>query len=317
METTYLYTDFSHFLKKFFDFKVQKISVNAGFTCPNRDGTVGWGGCTYCNNQTFNPDYCETHKTITQQIEEGKQFFARKYPDMKFLAYFQAYTNTYDQLDVLKAKYEEALAVDGVVGLVVGTRPDCVSDELLRYLKDLSDRCFVLVEYGVESVSNETLLRINRGHTFEQAVDTIHRTAKIGLPVGAHFILGLPGESWDDIVRSASVISQLPLDTIKLHQLQIVRGTRMAREYQESPKDFTLFSADEYASLVVDFLEHLTTRIAVERFTSQSPAELLLAPNWGLKNYQFVELVKIKLRMRSSYQGKESGAKNLERRASF
>jgi radical SAM protein (TIGR01212 family) len=317
METTYLYTDFSHFLKKFFDFKVQKISVNAGFTCPNRDGTVGWGGCTYCNNQTFNPDYCETHKTITQQIEEGKQFFARKYPDMKFLAYFQAYTNTYDQLDVLKAKYEEALAVDGVVGLVVGTRPDCVSDELLRYLKDLSARCFVLVEYGVESVSNETLLRINRGHTFEQAVDAIHRTAKIGLPVGAHFILGLPGESWDDIVRSASVISQLPLDTIKLHQLQIVRGTRMAREYQENPKDFTLFSADEYASLVVDFLEHLTTRIAVERFTSQSPAELLLAPNWGLKNYQFVELVKKKLRMRSSYQGKESGAKNLERRASF
>jgi radical SAM protein (TIGR01212 family) len=317
METAYLYTDFSHFLKKFFDFKVQKISVNAGFTCPNRDGTVGWGGCTYCNNQTFNPDYCETHKTITQQIEEGKQFFARKYPDMKFLAYFQAYTNTYDQLDVLKAKYEEALAVDGVVGLVVGTRPDCVSDELLRYLKDLSARCFVLVEYGVESVSNETLLRINRGHTFEQAVDTIHRTAKIGLPVGAHFILGLPGESWDDIVRSASVISQLPLDTIKLHQLQIVRGTRMAREYQENPKDFTLFSADEYASLVVDFLEHLTTRIAVERFTSQSPAELLLAPNWGLKNYQFVELVKKKLRMRSSYQGKESGAKNLERRASF
>ncbi len=317
METTYLYTDFSHFLKKFFDFKVQKISVNAGFTCPNRDGTVGWGGCTYCNNQTFNPDYCETHKTITQQIEEGKQFFARKYPDMKFLAYFQAYTNTYEQLEVLKAKYEEALAVDGVVGLVVGTRPDCVSDELLRYLKDLSARCFVLVEYGVESVSNETLLRINRGHTFEQAVDTIHRTAKIGLPVGAHFILGLPGESWDDIVRSASVISQLPLDTIKLHQLQIVRGTRMAREYQESPKDFTLFSADEYASLVVDFLEHLTTRIAVERFTSQSPAELLLAPNWGLKNYQFVELVKKKLRMRSSYQGKESGAKNLERRASF
>ena len=313
METTYLYTDFSHFLKKFFDFKVQKISVNAGFTCPNRDGTVGWGGCTYCNNQTFNPDYCETHKTITQQIEEGKQFFARKYPDMKFLAYFQAYTNTYDQLDVLKAKYEEALAVDGVVGLVVGTRPDCVSDELLRYLKDLSARCFVLVEYGVESVSNETLLRINRGHTFEQAVDTIHRTAKIGLPVGAHFILGLPGESWDDIVRSASVISQLPLDTIKLHQLQIVRGTRMAREYQENPKDFTLFSADEYASLVVDFLEHLTTRIAVERFTSQSPAELLLAPNWGLKNYQFVELVKKKLRLRSSYQGKESGAKNLAR----
>lgn len=313
METTYLYTDFSHFLKKFFDFKVQKISVNAGFTCPNRDGTVGWGGCTYCNNQTFNPDYCETHKTITQQIEEGKQFFARKYPDMKFLAYFQAYTNTYDQLDVLKAKYEEAMAVDGVVGLVVGTRPDCVSDELLRYLKDLSTRCFVLVEYGVESVSNETLLRINRGHTFEQAVDAIHRTAKIGLPVGAHFILGLPGESWDDIVRSASVISQLPLDTIKLHQLQIVRGTRMAREYQENPKDFTLFSADEYASLVVDFLEHLTTRIAVERFTSQSPAELLLAPNWGLKNYQFVELVKKKLRLRSSYQGKESGAKNLAR----
>lgn len=313
METTYLYTDFSHFLKKFFDFKVQKISVNAGFTCPNRDGTVGWGGCTYCNNQTFNPDYCETHKTITQQIEKGKQFFARKYPDMKYLAYFQAYTNTYDSLNALKAKYEEALAVEGVVGLVIGTRPDCMPDELLIYLKDLSSRYFVLVEYGVESVNNETLLRINRGHTFEQAVDAIHRTVDYGLPVGAHFILGLPGESWDDVVRSAHVISTLPLDTIKLHQLQIVRGTRMAREYQENPEDFTLFSADEYASLVVDFLERLTTRIAVERFTSQSPAELLVAPNWGLKNYQFVELVKKKLRLRSSYQGKESGAKNLAR----
>lgn len=303
MMKEYLYTDFSCFLQKHFAFKVQKISVNAGFTCPNRDGSIGVGGCTYCNNQTFNPDYCATQKSVTEQLEEGKAFFARKYPTMRYLAYFQAYTNTYAELERLKQLYEEALAVTDVVGLVIGTRPDCVSDDLLDYLADLAQRSFVLVEYGVETVSEATLQRVNRGHTYQQSVDAIRRTAARGIPVGAHFILGLPGEDWDAIVAQADEISRLPLDTLKLHQLQIVRGTRMAREFQDAPGDFRLFKVEEYVRLVADFLERLTTRIAVERFTSQSPKDLLLAPDWGVKNYQFVEMVKKELRRRATYQG--------------
>ena len=299
----YLYTDFSHFLKHYFSEKVQKISVHAGFTCPNRDGKIGRGGCTYCNNQTFNPEYCATQRSVTEQLEEGKAFFGRKYPEMKYLAYFQAYTNTYGELEHLKRLYEEALAVKDVVGLVIGTRPDCVPNELLDYFTELQKRHFVLIEYGVETINDATLKRINRGHTFAQAEDAIRRTAERNIPVGAHFILGLPGEPWDEIVAQADRISHLPLNTLKLHQLQIVRGTKMAQEFMSQPEDFRLFTVDEYAALVADFLERLDTRIAVERFTSQSPKELLLAPDWGVKNYQFVELVKKTLRQRESYQG--------------
>lgn len=301
--STYLYTDFSHFLKRFFAFKVQKISVHAGFTCPNRDGKIGRGGCTYCNNQTFNPEYCATQRSVTEQLEEGKAFFARKYPEMKYLAYFQAYTNTYGEIENLKQLYEEALAVKDVVGLVIGTRPDCVPDALLDYFAELQKHHFVLIEYGVETTNDHTLKRINRGHTFAQAEDAIRRTALRNIPVGAHFILGFPGEPWDEIVQQASVISRLPLDTLKLHQLQIVRGTKMAQEFVQQPEDFRLFTVEEYAALVADFIERLDARIAVERFTSQSPKELLLAPDWGIKNYQFVELVKKTLRQRNTHQG--------------
>ena len=210
---TYLYTEFSHFLRRYFSEKVQKISVHAGFTCPNRDGKIGRGGCTYCNNQTFNPEYCATQRSVTEQLEEGKVFFRRKYPEMKYLAYFQAYTNTYGELEHLKRLYEEALAVEDVVGLVIGTRPDCVPNELLDYFAELQKRYFVLIEYGVETTNNTTLKRINRGHTFEQAEDAIRRTALRGIPVGAHFILGLPGETWDGIVAQADVISKHPLYT--------------------------------------------------------------------------------------------------------
>ena len=214
------YNELSAYLSAHFPFKVQKISLNAGFTCPNRDGTVGYGGCTYCNNQTFNPAYCKTEKTVTQQLEEGKQFFARKYPDMKYLAYFQAYTNTYGELQELKRKYEEALQVPDVVGIVIGTRPDCMPDELLDYLEELNRRTFLIVEYGVESTDNDTLKRINRGHSFEVAADAIRKTAERNIRVGAHIILGLPGETREMLIQQAGVLSSLPLTTLKLQQLQ-------------------------------------------------------------------------------------------------
>ena len=190
-----LYNEFPLFLKRYFPYKVQKISLNAGFTCPNRDGVKGYGGCTYCNNQTFNPDYCRTEKPVTRQLEEGKDFFAHKYPEMKYLAYFQAYTNPYGELETLKRKYEEALSVDGVVGLVIGTRPDCMPDELLRYLETINKQTFLLVEYGIESTCDETLRRINRGHTFRATVDAVERTAACGILTGGHVILGLPGDA--------------------------------------------------------------------------------------------------------------------------
>ena len=299
-----LYNDLSTFLSLHFPFKVQKISINAGFTCPNRDGSVGYGGCTYCNNQTFNPAYCHTDKSVGQQLEEGKRFFSGKYPEMKYLAYFQAYTNTYGELEELKRKYEEALAVADVVGLVIGTRPDCMPDDLLDYLEELNKRTFVWIEYGIESTDDETLRRINRGHTFAEAEDAIVRTARRGMPVGGHVILGLPGEEREALIKQAEQLSRLPLTTLKLHQLQLIRGTRMASEYEKTPELFHLYSADEYIDLVIDYIEHLRPDLVLERFVSQSPKELLIAPDWGLKNYEFTEKVKKRMNERTAWQGK-------------
>ena len=298
------YNEYGFWLKEQLGVKVQKISLNAGFTCPNRDGRVGTGGCTYCNNQTFNPDYCITEKTITQQLEEGKQFFSKKYPEMKYLAYFQAYTNTYDSLANLKAKYEEALSVPDVLGLVIGTRPDCMPDALLDYLEELNRHTFLLVEYGIESAYDATLSRINRGHNHAQPVDAITRTPARGIPVGAHLILGLPGEGREAILHEAEVLSALPLTTLKLHQLQLIKGTRMAREYAEHPSDLHLFTPDEYIDLVIDFIERLRPDLILERFVSQSPSSLLAIPGWGLKNHEFVAKLRRRMNERNARQGR-------------
>ena len=306
METrTALYREFPSFLKQYFPYKVQKISLNAGFTCPNRDGSKGFGGCTYCNNQTFNPDYCRTEKSITQQLEEGKLFFAHKYPEMKYLAYFQAYTNTYDELESLKAKYEEALKVKDVVGLVIGTRPDCMPDSLLHYLEELNHSTFLMVEYGIESTLDRTLRRINRGHTYQVTEDAVCRTAACGILTGGHVIVGLPGETLSDVIGQATTLSRLPLTTLKMHQLQLIRGTRMAHEFEEKPEDFHLFEVDEYIDLVVEYIQHLRPDLVLERFVSQSPKELLIAPHWGIKNYEFNHRLQKRMRQLDAYQGKK------------
>lgn len=285
--------EFGSWLTQQLGFKAQKISINAGFTCPNRDGRVGTGGCTYCNNQTFNPDYCQTDRSICQQLEDGKQFFGRKYPDMRYLAYFQAYTNTYSSLDQLRRKYEEALSVEGVVGLVIGTRPDCMPDDLLDYLSELNRQTFLIVEYGIESVYDRTLQRINRGHDFACTQHTIRQTADRGIRVGGHIIMGLPGETKADMLAEADILSALPLTTIKLHQLQLIRGTRMAEEYAVRPQDFIRFTANEYAELVVEFVHRSRPDLVFDRFVSQSPPQLLAEPGWGLKNYEFMHLISI------------------------
>lgn len=284
---------------------MQKISINAGFTCPNRDGSKGTGGCTYCNNQTFSPKYCIPVKSVKEQIEEGINFFRYKYQHQTYLAYFQSYTNTYGSLDELISKYEEALSHSRVKGIVVGTRPDCINDELLDYFSELSQRYYVMIEYGIESTSNETLKFINRGHDYQTCVDAITRTASRGIRTGAHLILGLPREDRTAILSHADRISQLPITTLKLHQLQIIRGTHMAEQLKEHPEWFHLYTPEEYIELVIDFLEQLNPCIAIERFISQSPADLLLAPDWKLKNFEFLDKVRKRLAQRDTWQGRK------------
>lgn len=297
------YNDFGSWIRKQFPYRVQKISIDAGFSCPNRDGRISSGGCTFCDNRTFNPSYCNKTKSISEQLTEGKAFFARKYPEMKYLAYFQAYTNTYDSLDRLKTMYEEALAVDDVVGIVIGTRPDCVSDELLDYLAELAKQTFVMVEYGIESANDETLKRINRGHDFACSRDAIERTHSRGILTGGHIILGLPGEDANESLCQAPIISSLPLDVLKIHQMQIIRGTALAREYEKHP--FHVYSVDEYLDLVVKFISLLRADLVLERFVSQSPKELLIAPKWGLKNYEFTNLLRKKMNEKNNLLAKE------------
>jgi radical SAM protein (TIGR01212 family) len=299
------YRDFADFLAKKFPYKVQKISVNAGFTCPNRDGSKARGGCTYCNNQSFSPGYGQPTKTISEQLADGVNFFSHKYPEMKYLAYFQSYTNTYGSMESLITMYEEALAYPNVVGLIIGTRPDCMPDALLDYLEELSKSTFLLVEYGVESTLDKTLERVNRQHTYEESVVAIRKTAERGISVGAHLILGLPDETKTDILHHAEELSKLPLITIKIHQLQIIKGTAMAKEFKHSPGAFRLFELDEYVDICVDFAERLHPDFYIERFASQSPKELRVAPDWGIKNAEITHKITKRFLERSSWQGKE------------
>lgn len=299
------YLNYNTVLKNEFSERIQKISINAGFTCPNRDGRKGTGGCTYCNNQTFSPEYCKPTKSVSQQIKEGIDFFKHKYQSQFYFAYFQSYTNTYGKLEILIQIYEEALSHPQIKGIVVGTRPDCISDELLDYFAEIGKKYYVMVEYGIESTDDSTLKFINRGHNYASAAEAITRTAAKGIRTGAHLILGLPLENRETILRHAEKISALPLTMLKLHQLQLVKGTVMARQYAEHPEWFSLYTADAYIDLVIDFLEHLNPRIAVERFVSQSPKELLIAPDWGLKNFEFVHKLEKRLEERNARQGRK------------
>ena len=295
------YNDYGTWIRRQFPYRVQKISIDAGFTCPNRDGRISTGGCIYCDNRTFNPSYCQRRLSVSAQLAEGKQFFAHKYPDMKYLAYFQAFTNTYAPIAQLKALYEEALQVEDIVGIVIGTRPDCVSDELLDYLAELNQRTFVLVEYGLESCNAATLQHINRGHTFEQSVSALERTHQRGLLTGAHIILGLPGEDAAESLRQAPILSQLPIDILKIHQMQIIRGTKLAEMYEREP--FHIYSVDEYIELIAQYIQRLRPDMVLERFVSQSPKELLIAPHWGLKNYEFTNKLVNYLKQNDIHQG--------------
>ncbi len=294
-----------YFIREFGE-RVQKVTINAGFTCPNRDGKVGINGCTYCDNDAFNPSYCTPEKSAKQQIEEGIEFHAKRYRRAgKFLAYFQAYSNTYANIHVLKKIYNEALRVDGIEGLVIGTRPDCIDDEKLSYFKHLSKNNYVIIEYGLESCYDKSLKLINRGHNFQQAVDAIEKTNAFGIKCGVHLIFGLPGESREEMLEEAKIISKLPIDTIKFHQLQIIKNTKMADDYKNNPSQFNFFSLEEYIEFIIDFLELLSPDIVIERFAGEVPPRFLYGPGWGLiRNDQVLNLIEKRLKERDTWQGK-------------
>lgn len=300
------YNSYNEYFKRTFGQRVQKVSINAGFTCPNRDGTVGTGGCTYCNNDAFNPSYCQPQKPVAQQIAEGIEFHKIRYRRaMKYLAYFQTYSNTYAPIDRLKELYSQALALPGVVGLVIGTRPDCIDDEKLDFLSTLAKDHYIIVEYGIESTNNETLKKINRGHFYEQAAEAITKTADKGIKTGAHLIFGLPGETREEMLARAGTISALPLATIKFHQLQIVKDTVMARQYLENPAQFQLFTLEEYVGFIVKFIERLNPEFVIERFTGEVPPGFLVNAPWGqLRADRVAVMIEQELERQDTWQGK-------------
>ena len=305
MENRRRYNDFTSYIRARFGFRVQKVCINAGFTCPNKDGSKGKGGCTYCNNNTFNPDYCKPIKSIKLQIDEGIEFFSKKYKSQKYLAYFQAFTNTYAPLDDLRKMYEEALEHEDVIGLVIATRPDCIKDNVLDYLQDLvNEGYFIKLEFGLESTNNETLKIINRCQTHEDAIDAFNRADGRGIHLGGHLILGLPGETKEDMLEHACRVSELPINTLKVHHLQIVKHTMMAYQFKHTPEMFTFMELEEYIDLVVDFIELLHPDIILERFFSESPATMLIYPKYGLKNFEVKHLVEKRLEQRNTAQGR-------------
>lgn len=297
------YREFGPWLTTQLGHKVQKISINAGFSCPNRDGRVGSGGCTYCNNATFNPAYCNPQQQIAQQLEAGKQFFHKKYPDMKFLAYFQAYTNTYATADELRQKYEAALHVPDVVGIVIATRPDCLPPKVLDLLEEINQTTFLLVELGIETTDDKQLQHIHRGHDFACTEKAARQLAARGIIVGGHIIFNLPNVAdWKlQLLLEAKKINRLPITTLKVHQLQIVKGTQMAAEYAEHP--WPLPTVDEYIERIIYFVQRLRPNLILERFVSQSPPEMLAVKGWGLKNYEFTSRLLQQMKQRNAWQG--------------
>ena len=302
--TSRRFNDYSSFIKNKFGGRVQKISVNVGLSCPNRDGTKGTGGCIYCDNSSFTPAYCNATDSIAVQLQKGREFFSHKYPDMRYIAYFQSYTNTYAPVETLEPLYREAVS-NGIAGLIIGTRPDCISPELLEMLARINQIVPVSIELGIESTNNQTLERINRHHTFEDTVNAAQLCAQYGLETGGHLILGLPGETEADFLDHARRVSALPLKTLKLHQLQIIDGTPLAAVYRQNPDSISTFTLNGYIATVVSFLEHLSPDIVVERFVSVSPTEKLIAPKWNrMKNFEVVALIDKELEQRNTWQGR-------------
>jgi len=300
------FNSYPDYMRKIFGGRVQKLTIDAGFSCPNRDGTKGTGGCTFCLNDAFSPSYCNPEKSVSQQISEGISFHEKRYRRAtKYLAYFQAFSNTHASVKMLEQLYRQALDMEGVIGIVIGTRPDCMDDLKLELLRELSVHHHVIVEYGIESVYNKTLKRVNRCHTFEDALNAINRTAEKGIHVGGHLIFGLPGESRENMLESAGIISKLPLTSIKFHQLQLFKGTPMAEEYKSNPGDFNWFNMEDYLEFMAEYIEQLNPRIVIERIAGETPPRFAVIRPWGPRYDQILVSFEKLLEERDGWQGKK------------
>lgn len=310
--TTYLWGDnrrfnsYKRFLKEHFGSRVQKLTLDAGFSCPNRDGTVGHGGCTYCLNDAFNPSYCISSKSVEQQLEEGIEFHLNRYRRAEsYLAYFQAFSNTHAPLSKMKEIYRHAIEHPLIKGIVIGTRPDCIDEEKLDYFSDLQKKIFVSIEYGVETIRNKTLERINRGHTFEQSREALQMTFERNIHTGVHLIFGLPGETPDMWFDDINIINQLPINSIKFHQLQIIKDTPIEKEYRCNSGEFYPFELENYVDFIVKYTEKLNPKFVIERFAGEVPPRFLSVNNWGTLRYDSVlNKIEKKLKAEDTYQGR-------------
>ena len=300
------FNTYAQYFERSFGGRVQKVTIDAGFTCPNRDGKVGRGGCTYCNNDAFNPSYNNPLKPVNLQINEGIEFHAKRYRRAaKYLAYFQAYSNTYKDLEHLKRIYAPALEHPDILGIVIGTRSDCMDKEKLKYFADVAKTHYVILEYGIESCYDKTLRLINRGHDFQNVADMIRLTHSYGLKTGGHLIFGLPGESKEEMLAEAEILSSLPLDNIKFHQLQIIKGTAMEKDYARNPGKYRFFELEEYVDFMVDFVERLNPAFVIERFAGEVPPRFLAGPGWGrIRNDQILQKIEKRLEERNTWQGR-------------
>lgn len=297
------YHSYNTYLKKKYGERVQKVTVDAGFTCPNRDGTVASGGCIYCNNESFNPGYNDPTKSVRQQIDEGTEFLRRRYNVDKFMVYFQPYSNTYASLDKLKQLYEEALSAAGIIGLTIGTRPDCIDEEKLDYLESLAKTCDITIEYGLESIYDDSLKKINRGHDYQCYLDAIEMTKNRGIKICTHIILGFPWENREQWMYEAEVLSEIAFDFLKIHQLHIVKNTVLERNHVRNP--YRLFTLAEYVDTVVSFLEKLNPEIIIQRLAGEAPKKMLVAPKWGKRNSEVITFITNELEKRNTWQGKK------------
>jgi radical SAM protein (TIGR01212 family) len=296
------YNSYSGYIHKKYGERVQKITVHAGFTCPNRDGTLGNNGCIYCNNKSFIPAYCNPGESIGKQIDKGIQFLANRYRVKKFFVYFQPYTNTYASLEMLVKLYQQALAREEVIGLTIGTRPDCIDQEKIAFLAELGKKYDITIEYGLESISDETLKRINRGHDFQSYLNALEMTSGKGINICTHIIIGFPWEDKKLWLKEAAVLSELPVDFLKIHQLHLVKDTELARKYMV--KEFKILTFPEYLDVIVSFLEKLNPRIVIQRLFGEAPPDILLAPKWNKRNSEVLQEIEKEFSKRGSWQGK-------------
>lgn len=300
---TQRYNSFGSYIRKKFGTIVYKVNVDAGFTCPNRDGTVGISGCIYCNNDSFRPSSCRPTLTVSEQVRNGIAYVKKRYKSEKFLVYFQPYTNTYAPVDELERLYKEALSDPSVIGLAIGTRPDAVDTEKIALIQSLAEKYFILVEYGMQSMYDKSLEFINRGHDYNTFLKALEMTRNRGIFIGTHIIVGFPTETREEMMSMSDELSNLPLEFLKIHQLQVIKDTPLEVMYKNNP--FHVFGYDEYLDFVTDFIERLSPRIVIQRLFATAPDSILIAPHWGKSRQEILRDIEKRLELKDTWQGKK------------